>query len=336
MCEASSSLWPMNLTCPKSSGSCVDGFCQCKEGYQHDFTSLRLRDCRVPNLFLPIIEGIFIAIAFASLVYSLYYVRTAKFLARKIILGAVGVETTSLFLGIVRQAQQNKLTGITFFIYYMNMSFAFLCVYLSVYSMAVPLCKMSRTPIKKIEQLIKLSFVFFRIADAIPMLIAWGRYNEWNDPNNDVSWNKCSAIESCLYGIEMIGVAIVTHIYGFQMVKTIEGISNDLSSDNALARSNYLARVKNYLNMQYTFTPVMTVVAFSQPVVYLSSGYFPYTFVIYTLSETSICHFAVNQTKFAVMKKEHDDSNSPTKLNSSGPEMSNNHVVPSIEPKIPM
>lgn len=333
MCDNSYSLWPISITCSTAFGTCIDGGCQCKEGFQHDLASLRLRDCRLPNLYLPIVEGIFLATTAVSFVYSMYHVRTAKNLAGRIVQSCVASQAASLLLGIVRFSQKHQMSGGSFFLFYTNMSLSFLCAYLSVYSMAVPLCKMSQTPVKNVELPLKISFVAFRIVDAIPMILAWALYDDVNDPTKDYGWNMCSAVESLFYGIEMVGINAVIYIYGKKMVKAVESIMKEVESINSSSTIGYLNRVKGYLGMLFNFSILIVVMAFLEPVIFLSSNYLPYTFVLYSSSELCIPYFALQQTRFTVLSKENQSSRDPSRTISSGGDQSNLKGVSVVAPK---
>lgn len=324
MCEQGYSLWPTSITCQAPFGYCstrdsnyTNGYansnlngtgsltCICNEGYTHDLAVMRFRDCRLPIMFYPVIDGLYSFFALLCLMYSLYYLRKAKSLARYIIYSTIGLEISSFLLGAIRYGHNHCMVAGTVFLFYVIVSFGCLCLYLTAYSMAYPLYSISRLSISRLQYYIKISFVFFRIIGFIPVLIVAVLYNDCNDESNDRGWNKSGAADSAIFAFEMTIIIIMAAYHGFQMINTVNNFSKDLPTSPARLAStkDYLDRVKRYLVFLVCFTPGIVFGAFLLPVFYISSGYVPYTFAFLACTQFASLLFTVIQTKFAVSSK---------------------------------
>lgn len=349
MCEKGYSLWPISISCQSPFGYCSiinstlspstpssnsddsSLSCICREGFSHDLAILRFRDCRLPVMFFPVVDGLFVIAALVSLLYSSYYVREAKSIARYIICSTIALELCGLLLGAIRYANDHKMVAGTVFLFYLCMTFGCLCMYLSSYSMAQPLYKMSTQSISRLQLSIKVSFIFFRVIGFIPIIISATKFNDFNNEKQDLGWNMSAAIDSTIFGFEIVAIIISNIIHGFNMVHTIEKLSKELHATGTRAASTqeYLKRVKRYLNLIMFFSPIVAILALSMPVIYFASGYFPYQFVVFGSSEFIILFFAIKQTNFAVSSKinvgsQPSNDNSPANTNQSA---SNQQVV---------
>lgn len=304
MCDIQSGPWIPDLKCSPSSGVCFNGECVCKPGFEHDLSLFRFRDCRIPSGYLPAIDGIVIAFSALSIPYSLYYLKQSRMLARKIILSAIFSEFFCMMTAIIRFIQSHMMTGTSIFFFLTNISFAFLCAYLSAYSLAAPLFKISKKSIAVVQNLLVISFIIFRViifslAIAIAILA-----NNPNDSIGDNYWNLCIALGSLALAVEMLLLVFGIIYQGDKMIFTMAEIAKDVHAASLEASTNnYIARVKRYLRVQKLLVPVVIIVAVLFTSIYFATGYLPYSFVLVSLIQFSATIFALALTHFAVINK---------------------------------
>ncbi len=304
MC-ALQSPWSVNVRCSPNHGSCqLNGECFCHQGYIHDLSFYRYRDCKVPKVFLLSTDIVLLILSFLTLIYSLYFFRASKALARSIIKVVIYGDIVLVILCIIRLGQSNYMSSFSLLALHIVLCCMGLSGYLSAYSLAGPLCKLSRTPIERIQNGMKTMYISFRAFELVPVLISFV-FNDANDPSNDDGWNKCLAAFYILIGVELASVGITIVINGHEMILAIEDIMKDVQLDDArsTSRANYLKRVRRFLKFFFYYAPAMTCVLCSQPIIHLTTSYIPFCFVIFFLTVLCLPLYATIQTIFAVSEK---------------------------------
>ncbi len=297
MCELSNNAWPLDIRCSETFGTCVNNMCECSNSFEHDMSYFRYRDCRLPKLFLPIVDAFFIVFSLAAVVYAAKHYRESKALARKIIIANISFSFCSFLLGVVRFIQNHQMTGIAMLINFCNASAAMLCFYMSVYSMAVPLLRMSQTPVEGFIRNLTLIYWFFRIAALCPV-IACFVYTDPTNPANDIPWNLCMSAFAIKFTAEMVAISSFILLNGSKMINVIEDLKVESSQAKKVSTDEYLNRVRSYFVYIKKQAPGMVISSLAQPIIHLATGYVPYAFALFSMQYLTSASMSQKITNF--------------------------------------
>ncbi len=290
--------------------------CICEDGYQHDMSFTRSRDCRLFDLYLPIFEGLVGSILVIESIVCLIqlikpYIRCGKaeyiktnnipnarpsatdntmkpyrrssIATRMALSVALYSSCISIFCG-VRFYENHQLGPISLIFLYLSDTFLIVSSNLIIQVAMIPLYAASYQSTKALSRWQISLFILMRVVIIIPLYYCY-LYVDSSNPSNDAPFNKYTSIMIFLIVLELCGLNVIAHISGNNMVKLVLSVAESPGRFNrATELTEFAKKVKSFV----TVAKRICIASFIIIVVYvglqLSKPAVPYIFVFYSLS----------------------------------------------------
>ncbi len=310
-CNSNNKYWSNEFYCSQPRGACDENaspfpLCVCNQGYMHDMTMGRYRDCRVPLKYFIALDTLIVICSLLAFAFTLYNFKGSKSLARRILMGCFGTEICIFTFGILRLFQNHAITGASFFMFFMIFSFVTLVAYASSYSMALPLRQLARQAVEPMYRTYFISFICFRIITFLPLIVAIVMFEDATNPTLDYGWNVCIVTFALLATFEIVFINITNFINSLNMIKTITKLkeaTNNLSRVKTHTADEYLQRIRGALTIQYYLVPITLIITVILPLLFYITNYLPYQFIPMSFIYLAFPVIAFKRTKFATLQK---------------------------------
>lgn len=259
-------LWSQQVQCSLPFGKCINNECVCEKGFSHDLYITRYRDCKVPDYFLVSIDSISIILTILSLIYCCVNIKPAKNLARRIIQSAALMNVFFLLFLILKTYDNHVFTGKALFFFQLFLSFLFLCWYLIVYSLILPICKIMQLPIQGRKLAMTICFVFFRVISII-----------------------------------VVGILSAGVVYnGRKIISEIKELEDAPTSSKPYG--DYKERVQMLVETHKVQLNTL-LLGLTCPIIQFATGYVPYSYALFSLVQLTCPFVSFKFASFAVINK---------------------------------
>lgn len=266
-------------------GSCAIGNtsqCICKPGFSHDLTQLRQRDCSLHYTVMPIFCSWYLVGSFIALIMSVKEIRNSTGTAKQILIAGALNSLSCIAFCAYQSAHGYAVDAVSVFFGYLLFSFAFISIYLIVYSLASPLFKMAEIPETQLIKGLRFINFVFRSLGIILSIVAMAAYSDHTNPANDKGWNVIISIMFGLHAIETAIIQLSIQIVGRRMIAAVQLLIN-LTPDNPnhITTRQYIHKVQDLLRNMRKTSPGFVISWLVPIIIYLATGYFPvFNFVV--------------------------------------------------------
>lgn len=295
--------------------------CDCKEGYTHDLFSLRQRDCSLPVFLMPIIFGYVLIASIACLFFSLIKLGKAEGMSRHIILASASAQVCVIGGAIMNFLNEFVITSAIGVSVFLMLGLMLLSCYMSLYSMASPLYRMADAPEEHFLMALKATFSLFRTIQFSLLITEISLFGDYTKAENDYGWSVISAIMMGFYGIEALVMFIMNYTVGKKMIALIDILlQQSPANQNHKITREYLKKVELYHKSAIVLSPGPIMVTLLIPIVYISLGYFPLSYVLVApvfLNFPAISYFVI---KYATRDSDINQTQVTTRVAGYGPD----------------
>lgn len=295
-------------------GDCVDNICVCKKGFNHDLTFVRFRNCALPDHLMLILFLILLLLTVRVFYVTYKQYSTSKSMAR-IILTANLVSTFGFFIFVILQISFNFIMNGISIIFFISYSIgASLVMTLNIYSLIAPLYSVARKDPTFAARTLAIQLVFSKMAQAIPLLIAVGLYEDYTNEANDDGWNSMLELSAFLLGVDTLTLTIWIVWQGTKMinlVKILENIGQIHSAGSSSSRkSAYLKKVEDLVAHSKRAVIILVLMITIFPIIYFSTKYIPFNYIFYYSSIAVVPISAGKNMNYASISSENGKTNS--------------------------
>ncbi len=294
MCDADSKsdlyrYWSRDIQCGNGYGDCdfVNHDCICHDGFTHDLSYIRQRGCHVPKLYFPVVYGIQLALSLMILPFIIVKLHQSTSIARlSMKCSAAACLLHMLYCILIISLGFINYPVVVFTLYMLTSSIsAGKCI--EIYSFVHPLTAVAMKPATSAKHTLYGFYIFYRIAELVPLVIATVKYSDINNRENDLPWNICMMTLSLIIGIEAISLGLFIIIYASKMVKFIEELSvgqREKNEKHSRVPSSYLQKVKTMIKRAGIMVPSIAIPLFFPPIVIISTNFLPGSYVFFSFS----------------------------------------------------
>lgn len=263
--------------------------CDCFDGFSHDLYTLRQRDCSVPPYIMPVVFSLVLIGSTSCFIFALTKVKSSVGTAKYIIISSALCQFFFILLAIGNFANNYRMNGALASIAFLLAMFLYASVYLSFYSLASPLFKLAERSENTFVMTLELLFVGFQCVHFCIRVAAIVLYEDLKNPKYDRGWSMLLAIDLVIYGIESSSLVMLILFVGKRMVTFVELlIEKTPNNPNHPTTLQYLAKIKNFLRNLVLIAPGSLAGALIPPIIYISLGYLPFSYLPVLLSWVSI------------------------------------------------
>ncbi len=282
MCN-NNTVWSSSDLCGfQFGGKCINDTCICNDGYQHDFTILRQRDCSLHYMVMPVISVYLLVTSTFNLVNTIIIYRNSISLSKILLLLNIFFITSSISLALFYLSNLYVINSLGLFIYLVLFSSSLSTGYIMVFSIASPLFKMAEMNDDKLKKWLIYLFYLFRLSNVIVFIIlSVISYDAVDDAQHDHEWNVIISVASATFGIETLALFATIQIISRRMIKTVKKlISLTPDNPNHATTRQYLEKITLLMTNLFYFDPIAGLIFLAIPVVYFSTQYMPCTYII--------------------------------------------------------
>lgn len=280
--------WPVGVQCIPSMGECLNGECVCRPGYRHDLTYVRFRNCSFPPILFYILFPILLI--FNLLIFFAVYKEysLSKATAKLIIIANTLMSIFYLIFLCLQIGYGFHMNGVSLIFFYLFSSFSSSVAPIQVYSLVSPLYAVAFKSTAIVARSIGGLFVFFKLVQLVPILVAAVKYGDFTNEDNDRGWNNMLLSYAFIIGFEACVSSLWVIYDGTKMINLVQGISKNITSDlDGATKSKtleYSLKVEKLVKdtRNQVFSIVLILLTF--PILYFSTGYLPFNYVFYALS----------------------------------------------------
>lgn len=283
-----------------NTGQCIDGKCICANGFYHDLTYARYRNCSLPGPLFPIV----LATQFIVLLFLIPHVfvryRESKSIAKNALLSLFLCSISYAIFWVIYLFSGFVFNTFAFFTLHFVSTFLTIGDGIAVYSLISPLSivlKISSVPLRRA---IIIYVSFFRVAELIPVVIASAYYDDPNDETKDFMWSRMVAIYSVIAASETLIFTLLFVLLGSKLVRLFDESKDlDKAQPRSLSTRIYLKKVKELMKMFKIVVPPMTLILCIVPLLRFITGTIPFTFLFVAVSFCNIPMLIYIITKYA-------------------------------------
>lgn len=296
--------WSRDVLCNPTYGECdfVNHACICHEGFTHDLQYLRQRRCHLPNLYFPIMFGVQIALSLLLLPYIYLRCRETKAMARLSLQLNLISCIVYIFFCIFNFSYWFVINPLIILTFYLIVGLLSVIKYIEIFSFISPLAAAAMKPIAPIKKMLFIVFLLYKVVEIIPLLIQSIKYGDPNDPNNDSAWSIYIMIYTLIVCIEAVSTVLILSIYAKKMLNVIDDLSSDRedsTGNSSKISANYLNKMRRMVFRVVIIFPSVAVVLFFSPVMYLTTGYIPFSYIFSSLAIFSVPPIILVSTMYA-------------------------------------
>lgn len=278
-------VWPKAAYCLHGTCNTTSNTCICDDGFVDDLFFYRQRNCIMKQ---DVLYGVFccvIIISLAGMIYSLYSISESGKTARNLFTVAFISSFTWFVFAIENFLSSFKTNSQSILLFYLCLSTGYSMSYIVLYSLSVPLFKIADVSDSSFVNLLKIKFTFFRFVGLCISFIMIIKYDDYHIKEYDYSWNLLISISFILYGLEGLVLLTVIVVTGRKMCLLIESIVESSPNDPKYNTSiSTMEKIRRLLKNLIVFFPIILVAGNIIPIIYLSAGSLPFSYIIFSIA----------------------------------------------------
>lgn len=272
------------ILCSYPLGQCINDECICAKGQRHDMILIRQRDCLLSEGILPVYHYIYVSIASLCIIYSIINLKDKTGEARTIIGLNILSAGLLLLLGI-NEIINNYIQDQYACIILLGIGVVnFISCYRFVFMISLPLFKLARADLNKMEKTFRLTWLGFRLVQFVPCILGLAHYGDPKKKENDDGFNGIVCYFHLTVGIETTFLSLALYIRGYRLVGIVQSIIDKSPKDSISASTRmYVTKTRSFL--KNGIFPIFSAAIgyYLIPCIYFVYGYIPYAYIFYMI-----------------------------------------------------
>lgn len=216
------------------------------------------------------------------------------------------MNATMIILCLHQYRYEYRFTTSSMFLLFVASNSIYISAYFILYSLTLPLFKLSNTSEESFRSFLISCYVIFRVCNVISLIISASLVGNSFDMQYDKTWNTIVSIILIIFSVENIFMVSSIVITCKSMLHTVQDVKDVLNNQRVADETKlYIKRIQNLLKGALFTTPTIVLCNLLLPSLYFAAGYAPFSYIIYSLTVIGLPPFTFIIARF--VQREHQN-----------------------------